>query len=226
MNVKITSQFTFNLLPEIDIVNEDLPEGRVYYRRAFPDIRVPSVTTLISRSNEFDFSYLQKWKDRVGLEAAEKISTQAKIRGTAIHKLCEDYMRGKPMIKAMPINMADFIKIKPILDSNLQVIYGIEHPLFSEKLGAAGRTDLIAQWNYLDRIIDFKTSKKPKKETDIEHYFVQMAIYALLIADQHKKVITNGVIIISVDNDEPQIFEVDLLKYMKKAMRVINYDAS
>ena len=219
------STFRFNLLPEIDIVNEDLPEGRVYYRRAFPSIRVPSVTTLISRSNEFDFSYLEKWKAKVGKEVAEQTSTKAKLRGTAIHKLCEDYIYSRPL-KAMPINLADFQKLKPILDSSLEIVYGIEHPLFSEKLGTAGRTDLIAQWNGLDRIIDFKTSKRKKKAEDIEHYFVQMAIYALLIADQHKKVITEGVIIVSVYNDEPQVFEVNLLKYMKKAMRVISYEAN
>ena len=80
------------------------------------------------------------------------------------------------------------------------------------------------QWKNKNSIIDFKTSKKNKRIEWIEHYCVQEAIYALLVADQHKMVITNGVIIMSVDNSDPQIFEVDLLQYIPKALQILGWN--
>jgi ATP-dependent exoDNAse (exonuclease V) beta subunit len=65
---------------------------------------------------------------------------------------------------AMPINKFDFRKLAKHIDANIDNIYGVEYPLYSYKLRTAGRTDLIAQWQGTNAIIDFKTSRNYKKE--------------------------------------------------------------
>ena len=50
------------------------------------------------------------------------------------------------------------------MDKNVGVIKAIEAPLYSHSLRVGGRVDLIAEWDGQLSIIDFKTSKKPKRE--------------------------------------------------------------
>ena len=56
---------------------------------------LPSVTTIISRTKtEKDQEGLQKWRARVGEEAAEEIKNQAALVGTAMHKFLECHITG------------------------------------------------------------------------------------------------------------------------------------
>ena len=51
--------------------------------------KYPSVTTVSGFSTA---KQIKQWRERVGAEKANRISTQASVRGTAVHKLCEDYL--------------------------------------------------------------------------------------------------------------------------------------
>ena len=57
----------------------ETPDGNKY----------PSITTVLSVRNK---KGLMEWRKRVGEEEANKISRQAAGRGTAVHKLAEDYL--------------------------------------------------------------------------------------------------------------------------------------
>lgn len=54
----------------------------------------PSITTILS--NTADKSFLKKWEQKIGKEAADKITENATRRGTVMHRLCEIYL-GLPM---------------------------------------------------------------------------------------------------------------------------------
>jgi genome maintenance exonuclease 1 len=85
-------------------------------------------------------------------------------------------------------------------------IHYIEQALWSERIGLAGRVDLIAEWDGVLSVIDFKTSKKIKKSEDIQDYFAQCTAYSGMYEEQVRVPIEQIVIIMAVENEEPQIF--------------------
>lgn len=181
-----------------------------------------SVTTKIGEAS--DKTALMEWKARVGADEAQKISTQAAVRGTAIHNICEHYLLNEPNYPkgSMPTNIETFKQIRPILDQNIGRIYGIEAPLYSYKLKAAGRTDCIADWGGIPSVIDFKTSRKPKREEWIQNYFIQATTYALMMEERTKINIPQFVIIIAVDHDEPQVFVRDKEPFIDKVYEIFS----
>ena len=85
-------------------------------------------------------------------------------------------------------------------------IHYIEQALWSEQIGLAGRVDLIAEWNGVLSVIDFKTSKKIKKKDDIQDYFAQCTAYAGMYEEHVSVPVDQIVIVMAVENEEPLIF--------------------
>ena len=181
-------------------------EGRVY--ETPEGERYPSVTTVLGNRPEKKKS-LAEWRKRVGEKKATEISTQAARRGTSVHRLVEEYLIDlkEPDLNEMPTAISSFKSIRKSLDANLEVIRGIEVPLYSDRLKLAGRCDCVGIWSGRNSIIDFKTSRKLKKEEWIEEYFLQCTAYSLMF-EERTKIVTEGiVIIISVDDyADPQVF--------------------
>lgn len=220
MEPEISKQFKHTFLPRYEITSEDTETGRFY---TLPnDLVVPSVTTRIGR--HFNTGWLEEWKERVGKEKADQVSTQAKIRGTAVHNIIEKFLKNDPNYAkgAMPVNLYSFLPIKSILLNNITNIYGIELPLYSISLNTAGRSDVFGLWKKTKSIIDFKTSKKSKTADDILDYFVQATCYAIMVRELYKIEIPQIVIVIMVDNDTPQIFEGKVTDYEELTRKVFS----
>ena len=137
---------------------------------------VPSITSVTSFYNREVFV---KWRQRVGLEEANRITKRATARGTDFHQVCQDYLENKELDwnNYQPMTKIMFIHAKPYLDK-INNIHAIERTLYSEYLGLAGRVDCIAEYEGELAVIDFKTSDKIKPEAWIENYFVQEMFYA------------------------------------------------
>jgi hypothetical protein len=180
------------------------PEGNSY----------PSVTTVLGILNK---GSIAEWRRRIGEEEANKISRQAAGRGTAVHKLAEDYIDNVEnwQGKQMPANIFTFNTIKKLIDKNLNNVWFQEEFLYSDQLKTAGQVDCIAEWDGELSIIDFKTSRKPKKEEHIQNYFMQAAFYAAAFYERTGVPIKQGVVLIAVDDDHPQVFKVDTFDYLK-----------
>ncbi len=190
--------------PELTELETETVNGKRFY--VTPDgKKYPSVTTV---SGFASAKSIAAWRRRVGNEQANKISTQAAGRGTAVHKLCEDYLNNDPDYtkKQMPVNIESFNTIKPILDTHINNIRMQEVPLYSHYLEVGGRVDCIAEWDGKLSVIDFKTSRKIKKKEWISGYFMQCSAYAVMYEELTKLPISQIVIIISVDGEEPQVF--------------------
>lgn len=202
-------------LPDLETVSVD---GKRHY--VTPGGTFPSVTTVLGEKLSKDG--LIAWRERVGEEEANKISTQAANRGTAIHALAEAYLTNDGNWKrgAMPTNLETFSRIKPHLDLNVGTIYGVEVPLWSDKLKTAGRTDLLAGWHGINSVVDFKTSRKIKKEEHIESYFLQATCYSLMAEERTGIKFPQIVIIIAVDHEETQLFVKDRGEYVSKVLRI------
>lgn len=179
-------------------------EGKRYYTT--PDgIKLPSVTTVLG---EFEQEGINKWKKRVGEKEAAAVSSRASSRGTTFHSLAESYLENKPIDynELQPDMSVNFRRFTKALD-HINNIHYIEVPLYSVKLGTAGRTDCIAEYDTKLSIIDYKTSNKPKKEEWIQHYFEQEAAYALMYYHMTGIPIEQIVILMHVDyQEEPSVY--------------------
>lgn len=189
-----------------DIHCDTTENGRFYYPS--PDKKYPSVTTVLSIQEK---SGIEDWKKRVGEEEAKRVLTQAGTRGTEVHLIAEEYINNLPHYARgkMPANLFTFNQIKSLLDENLDNIWFQEAPLYSDYIKVAGRVDLIGEWKGKLSIIDFKTSRKPKKKEWIKNYFMQESFYAVAFEERTKKPIKQLVTVVMVDDDAPQVFIED-----------------
>ena len=195
----------FNHIPvelqEMNAVTTDT--GRKYMT---PEgVNLPSITTVLSILSR---DSIAKWRKRVGEEVANQISTRASGRGTRVHEIIEKYIDNDPNFKDgyTPDIIQSFLAVQNILDDRIGNVYAQEAPLYSNHLGVAGRVDCVADFDGKRSIIDFKTSMKTKKLDWIKNYFMQESAYAIMWEERTGQPITQLVTIISVDNNEPQVF--------------------
>lgn len=197
-------QFTHapkEIVDELEQVNTET--GRYYKTPA--GLLYPSVTTV---TGLFGKEAIIKWRKRVGEEQANKVSSQATRRGTKVHSLCEDYIAGH-VIDGSKYSLTDldsFLNLKTIIDQYIDNIHLQEVRLYSDFLKMAGTVDCIAEFDGRLAIIDFKTASKPKDKEYILNYFCQAAAYAIMYEERTEIPVPYIVIIISVQDDHPQIF--------------------
>lgn len=162
----------------------------------------PSVTTVLGGTS--DKSGLDAWRQRVGEEEADRISTLSMNRGTVMHRLIELYKQlpggneerlgllKKVMLKDKEIKKFDteFIEegfkfFMKFWNNHDQFFDKIKEVLAAEKFlwsvkggGFAGTVDNVSR--LIDErviIIDYKNSRKPKKDDWIQDYYVQASAY-------------------------------------------------
>ena len=168
------------------------PEGNKY----------PSVTTVLS---EYSRKFIYEWRQRVGEETANAISRKASTRGTRFHKLCEDYLKNLNLEFKTPIEVDAFNTFKPVLN-RINNIHAQEHRMYSDHLRMAGTVDCIAEFDGKLSVIDFKTASRSKDKDSIENYFMQCSAYAVMFEERYKIPVSQTVVLISVDDCEPQCF--------------------
>jgi genome maintenance exonuclease 1 len=164
----------------------------------------PSVTTVMSYLSK---DSIKAWRERVGEEEANKISNQASTRGTKIHDLCEQILLNNDVTldKLSLLDKQMFNEFRPFLD-RIDNIHALETALYSHHLRLAGRVDCIAEYEGTLSVIDFKTSRKPKKKEWISNYFMQCTAYAIMFEEITKIPIPQIVLMIAVEGSEPQMF--------------------
>ena len=188
-------------LTEMNAVTTE--KGRQYHT---PEgINLPSITTVLSILSR---ESIAKWRARGGHEEANRISHRASTRGTAVHAIIEKYINNEENFKDgyTPDIISSFLDLKPIMDDRICRIYAQEAPLYSNHLGVAGRVDCIDDFDGKLSVIDLKTSLKPKRYDYVTNYFMQETAYAIMWEERTGRPITQLVTIISVDNNDPQVF--------------------
>jgi genome maintenance exonuclease 1 len=193
--------------------------------------KVPSVTTILGRMK--DMTGINKWRDRIGHEEAQRILTEAGNLGTATHKQIEKFIFneerkvGGNLIYQIASKLADVIINEGLC--NINEIWGSEVSLYSPEL-YAGTTDCVGVWNSKDAIIDFKTSRSVKKREWIDDYFLQGVAYAMAHNELFETNIGTVVIMMvthagqylefSITNDEYIVYEKKWLDKLKEYYQV------
>ena len=137
--------------PLIDL-ESDYFDGKRFYKT--PDgVWYPSVTTVLSSQKN---DAIDRWKASVGEAESKRISKQATDRGTYLHSMCEDYLNNIENYRRgrFPTTLSLFNAIQPIIDRDIEKVYGIEMALYSHKLKTAGRCDLFCKFQGMYTILD------------------------------------------------------------------------
>jgi hypothetical protein len=214
-----TKYFEHNLLPRLDIPRVEV-DGKRYYVTPDGD-RYRSVTTILSKLSA---DGIAKWRNKVGEQEANRIASKASNRGTKLHTMMEDYIGNSEdfALNKMPTTTSLFLDLQPFVDKYVDEVYGIEYPLYSDRLRAAGTSDLICKYDGKVTVLDYKTANKPKREEWIQNYFIQSTAYALMVKERYDLDVEQIVIMIAVDNDSPQVYVKDPSEYTESCINIFD----
>ena len=210
--------FKHDFFERFELPSETINDYR-YYTTPTGE-KYPSVTTVIGKYS--DKRGLHEWRKRVGEAEANRVSTQAASRGTRVHTILEKYVMNDPtyLDGIMPTNKVMFMDMKKILDESVDEVYGVEHPLYSHKLRTAGKTDLVARFNGIKSIVDFKTASREKTEDFITGYFLQSTCYAMMISERTGVHVPQIAILIGVDGYGAQLFVKKTVDYVPAVLKM------
>jgi ATP-dependent exoDNAse (exonuclease V) beta subunit len=200
--VKHNPQYNYS-----EIKRKETEAGRRYLTPT-GDI-VPSVTTILDKTKPKEkVIALREWKQRIGVEKAQQITTEAAGRGTSMHKQLENWLEhgelktGSNAVHQDSAKMANTI-IDEYLKGQLQEYWGMETGLYYPQL-YAGTTDLVGVYNGKPSIIDYKQTNKPKKTEWIHDYFIQGSAYAAAHNEIFGTNISQVVILMCSKDCQPQ----------------------
>ena len=159
-------------------INDPVTRKRTYLT---PDGEsLPSVTTILSATK--DMTALNEWRNRIGHEKAQQITTEAAGVGTAMHANLERYIAG---MQRQPGNNPVHVQANKMADeiiknglSQVNEVWAMEQSLYFPGL-YSGTTDLIAVYKGNPSVCDYKQTNKPKKEEWVEDYKIQLVAYIL-----------------------------------------------
>lgn len=183
-------------------------------------IAYPSITSVISWVNREKWA---AWRQRVGLEEANRKNKKATTRGTGFHSIMEEFMANNDVTTMdqyeVPLLQLMFKAAKPYLEKHITNVYQQETRMCSSKLCLAGTVDLIADFDGELSIIDFKTAEKEKPEEWLEDYFVQLSAYWAMFSEATGVVPKKLVVFLVGENGDVQIVErkniMDYLETLK-----------
>ena len=181
-------------------------DGRRLYQT--PDgSRVPSVTTVLEKTKPEEARRgLQQWRNRVGHQQAQQITTEAANRGTKMHTYLERYILegAAPERSTNPFSWASEhmaeVVIAQGLNDRVTEFWGVEIPVYFPRI-YAGTTDGAGVHLNQEAILDYKQTNKPKKREWIDDYFMQLCAYAEAHNELHGTKISKGVILMCVKPD-------------------------
>lgn len=195
-------------LPRYEPVRSHEGDERLY---STPVGSCPSVTTILSGSR--DNSGLESWRESVGAERADFISSLACFRGNNHHLAIEKYLTDgtEPGF--------DFLQT-PYWKSTRAFLSTIDTPLLLEGAiwhpdGFAGTLDCVAylcEDGLQPTLLDWKTADTPRKPDKIYEYSLQCAAYtaaANYVYGHMGLHITQAKIVIAIADSPPQIETLD-----------------
>jgi len=202
-------------LPEIKQINVN---GKRHYKT--PSGNFISITTLLASETP---PGILEWREAVGDDVADYVMRKAGDRGTKVHDIIELYLSNKPLddlsITYGVLASGLFNLMIPALDriDNIRIL---EKGLYSERLGVAGRTDCIAEFDGKLSTIDFKTTSKKRDEIN-ENYLIQATFYSLAWEERTGQKIDQIVIITGAEDGQMSVEIDEPSKYVEKLERLV-----
>tara|TARA_R110002020_G_scaffold466915_4_gene690027 strand:- start:4162 stop:4812 length:651 start_codon:yes stop_codon:yes gene_type:complete len=182
------------------------------HRYGWPQERLLSPSRVLDQTS--DKSFLEKWRQRVGEEEADRIVAHSIAVGKSMHSYLEGKIKNEEgdilynfnPNKKLATELAKLIITKGLKDK-LQEVWGVEARVhFGEYY--RGITDLVGVYEDEPCIVDFKQKRKPQYESysSVQNYFTQMAAYGMAHNRMCKTKIKKGVVLIATHDHEFQRF--------------------
>ena len=182
-------------------------------------VNLPSVTTILQATQtEEKRQSLERWKQRVGDQAAENIKNTAANRGSIMHHILESYLLDQRHADLSDLGQQAGVMAQTIYDECLRgcmdEIWGTEITLYYPGL-YAGACDLAGVYEGKQAILDFKQSNTRKKREWITDYFLQLAAYATAHNQIYGTAINSGVVLMCTKDNVFQKFTVSGTEFQK-----------
>ncbi len=150
-----------------------LPSGGKFYQTPYG--LFPSVTTILQATMPEDQrKRLRNWHQRNGSDS-ENLRQQAAERGKVIHKLIEARFKGEEI--ECPPDVTEFWEEARKILGAIGEVSAIERPVYHPQLQYAGTLDLLANWQGVLTLFDFKTSHREKRSQWLTDAKLQIAAY-------------------------------------------------
>lgn len=170
---------------------------------------VPSVTSVLSATKSIaDIRGLERWKAKVGVDEAARITQEATQRGGSLHLAAEHYFRtGEPGSGPWWDSAAPFLTTRVTKPELIEA--RVWHPR-----GFGGSLDLCAIVDGEPAIIDYKTARKRKKLEWIHDYCLQVAAYVAganhvyRVNAGREDRIRKGYIVVAYEDRPADVFEL------------------
>ena len=164
------------------------PEGKIY----------PSSTTVVHLLNK---KAIEQWELSVGKEKAEQVRNQAAAHGSRWHLLMEDTLnKGIQKLSYTNEFSRAYRKVTKDVFPLISNVYAVEQRMYSDEIEVAGTADLIADYNGVCSIIDWKTTSRFKTAKDVVSYWCQLASYAVMAKERYQLDIKQFVLVFN-DSD-------------------------
>lgn len=186
-------------------------QGDRFYRT--PVGVCPSVTTVLAATKpEEDVAGLAAWRAEVGDEEADRIETEARERGTALHARIEEWATDpfrEPEPAADPLDpwWSSVVRALALVEEPLLV----EAPVWHAEAGFAGTIDLLARIRGGRLcLFDWKTARRGKRRDWIRDYEIQVAAYAGAIRRLYGVDLSTACVVVAYADGPADLFWLDL----------------
>ena len=177
----------------------------------------PSITTVLGAIPK---PGLEAWRKSVGEEAAKWEMNRAARRGSAVHTLVENYLKGESPSTRDVLPLGMFRLLKPYLEQ-IDNIHCLEQIMYSKKLTIAGQVDCVAEYNGKLSVIDFKTANKERVDSWNENYYIQCTAYAHMYEELFGTPIDQIVILQAGEDGSAKSFIKNKADYEEKLGKAI-----
>ena len=200
-------------MQEEKIIRHDENDFRYY---SHDDSIYASATTLLDSMQ--DKSWMQYVN--LSLEALlDRRNNAAKI-GTAVHRALYEKLAGLSVTKLDLIASAHVLQISEHLNK-ISDVRGLEKIMKSDTLKVAGTADVIAAYDGVPSVIDFKTTRKPRYGKRRDVWYQQAAMYAFMHYEETNFVASQLVIIESCEDGKCRIHKVKFTDYADDMLEAI-----
>ena len=189
-------------------------DGKHFY--SIDGEKYPSITTIL---HSFPNIGIEIWKSKT--PNWKDIQEESFTIGNELHETIESYLKNQSDNKPIQQLTYDlFYSLMPELDK-INNIQAQETRLYHKDLKIAGQVDCIAEYEGERCIIDFKNSRKPKREQWINDYKIQVTAYSNMFEYCTNQKIDLGIILIANWDGSTSVFKVDIPKYEDKLLDVL-----
>lgn len=167
-------------------VTEVMRDGRRWYQ--YDGHLYPSISTLLSATDNEGQRSLKEWRKRVGTTKAAEITRTAAARGTRWHTFCEKFILREAIawtVFTEPTDATYAAHVATILNQQIARVIATETRVVSTRYGVAGRLDMAVELpDGRAAILDFKTGSKQKHGNRLQNYALQATFYADALSEQ------------------------------------------